>query len=148
MTKLQPVLHAPTGGLRLKSRGAAINSLSVAEREVILTIGDDEQAWHVFTDSRRALSTRLLRVAQALGVPVERVGAGYQLDLPLNAVSFRVAKPPTEAQVRARARSLQKALRFGRSERQNAPPVRLQPREEALDGPEIDEDQSEHARQR
>ncbi len=53
------------------------------------------------------------------GVSIERAWADYQFRLPLGAVSLRAPKPPTEAQVQARARSIQKARRSGRSKRQN-----------------------------
>lgn len=42
--------------------------LTKAEREIICTLADDEDAWTVHTDSRRALSGRLLRLARAWGV--------------------------------------------------------------------------------
>ncbi len=125
MTKLTPVLHSPIGGIRLKVRGASTATLLPPEREIILTLADDEKTWRIHTDSRRALNTRLLKVAKALGVSVERVGAGYQFTLPLNAVSFRAPKPLTEAQAQARTRSIQKALRFGRSAGQNRLPEQV-----------------------
>ncbi len=122
MTKLTPAPHSPTGGLQLRVGGSASKTLLANEREIILTLADDEKSWHVHTDSRRALNNRLLKIAKALGVDVGRVGAGYQFKLPLNAVGFRAPKPPTKAQVQARAQSLQKALRLGRSGGQNPPP--------------------------
>jgi hypothetical protein len=65
---------------------------------MILTVADDEQTWHVHTDSRRAASSRLLRVARAIGIKLERAGAGWSFDLPLAAVSFRVPKAASAAQ--------------------------------------------------
>ncbi len=67
-------------------RRRTIPSLTAAEREIILTIADDEQSWHVHTDSRRAFSTRLLKVARALGITPERQGVGWAFSLPLQAI--------------------------------------------------------------
>jgi hypothetical protein len=80
--------HAPTASLRLDP----------CEREIILTVADDEGTWHVHTDSRRAVSSRLLRVARALGIAPERAGPGWTFDLPLAAVSFRAPKAASAAQ--------------------------------------------------
>lgn len=81
-------------------------SLTKAEREIILVIGDDEKFWHVHTDSLRAASTRLRKVAAASGVVPQRTGNGWEFDLPLRAVRFaspRTPTPPSEAQKRQRA---------------------------------------------
>ncbi len=72
--------------------------LTAPEREIILNIADDEQSWHVHTDSRRAASSRLLGVAQALGIVPKKQGGGWAFDLPLAAISFRVPKPASPAQ--------------------------------------------------
>jgi hypothetical protein len=80
-------------------------SLTKAEREVVLTIADDESAWHVFTDSQR-LSGRLKKLAAAWGITPERLGHGWVCSLPLRAISFRApTKPPTDRQ-RAAGRAL------------------------------------------
>lgn len=72
--------------------------LRADEREIVFTIADDERSWHVHTDSRRAASTRLLRVARALGITPERTGFGWTFALPLAAVSFRVPRRASLAQ--------------------------------------------------
>lgn len=68
----------------------------------MLTIADDEQSWAIFTDSKRAASTRLRKVAAAWGVEPERQGAGWRCVLPLKAVRFSgPKKPPSARQIRA-----------------------------------------------
>jgi hypothetical protein len=52
-----------------------MNQLAAIEREVILTIADDESAWHVHTDSAR-LTRWLLRVAVAWAAQKARNRAG------------------------------------------------------------------------
>jgi hypothetical protein len=71
--------------------------LNPDEREIVLTIADDEQSWHIFTDSTR-LTNRLLRVARQWGVTPERLGVGYQLTLPLKAIRFAAPRRPSPAQ--------------------------------------------------
>lgn len=93
--------------------------LCAAEREVVLTVADDEDRWHVHTDSAR-LTRRLLRVAQAWGAQVERVGVGYRFGLPLRAVRFAVPRQATAAQ--------REALRQGRHRKPSPAP-------EGLDNP-------------
>jgi hypothetical protein len=61
--------------------------LTAAEREVVLTIADDEEVWHVYTDSAR-LTGLLLRFARRYGIPVVRTCGGYDFELPRNAVRF------------------------------------------------------------
>jgi hypothetical protein len=65
-----------------------MNSLSAAEREVVCTVADDEDAWHVFTDSARLTKKKLLAVASRWNVRPERLGEGWQFTLPLSAVRF------------------------------------------------------------
>lgn len=83
-------------------------SLTKAEREIVLTIADDESSWHVFADSRRALSTRLRKVAAAWGVTPQRLGEGWEFDLPLRAIRLGAPRVPRvlseEAKATARAR--------------------------------------------
>lgn len=62
-------------------------SLTAAEREIILTIADDEEGWTIFTDSTR-MTRKLLAVAARWGLRPERAGAGYQFTLPRAAVRF------------------------------------------------------------
>jgi len=83
--------------------------LTASEREIVLTIADDEQSWHVHTDSRRAASGRLLRAARAWGVEPRREGAGYGFDLPLAAVRFAGPVRTTERQRQAGREALRKA---------------------------------------
>lgn len=103
------------------------SSLTAAEREIVFTIADDEGSWHVHTDSRRAASTRLLRVARALGITPERTGFGWTFALPLRAVSFRVPRRASpvqrEALLRARLRS-REPVATGSAEGSRAPGVR------------------------
>ncbi len=66
--------------------------LTASERELVLTVADDEQRWHVVTDSRRAISARLLKAARALGVDVTRTGYGYEFSLPLWAIAVRTKR--------------------------------------------------------
>jgi hypothetical protein len=84
--------------------------LTAAEREIVLTLADNEDLWTVYTDSRRAASSRLLQAARQWGLIPQRVGAcGWEVRLPLAAV--RVVGPPS---ARRRAAS-QEALRKARS---------------------------------
>ena len=82
--------------------------LTAAEREVVLTVADDEDAWTVFTDSTR-LTGKLLRVAAKWGIHPERVGADYQFSLPRTALRFVGPQRVSERQRDARRRSLQQA---------------------------------------
>jgi hypothetical protein len=86
--------------------------LTPSEREVLVSISDDEQRWHIFTDSAR-LTRRLLAVAARWGITPERLGEGYEFTLPLKAVRF--ASPPSERRRQLGRESAQKA-RFGRRE--------------------------------
>ena len=94
--------------------------LSAPEREVVLTIADDEAAWHVFTDSSR-LTRRILRIAARWGVTPERCGEGWEFILPLAAVRFSAPKRMSAAQ--------REALRRGRHANQATLP------QKALDNP-------------
>jgi len=69
----------------------ARTSLTAAEREVILTIADDEETWHVHTDSVR-LAGLLLRFCRRHGIPVIKTSGGYEFDLPRNAVRFQMRR--------------------------------------------------------
>ncbi len=60
--------------------------LTTDEREVIITTNDAERGvLHVFTESRSALATRLLKAARAAGAVVTPTGAGIEFDLPVRA---------------------------------------------------------------
>ncbi len=65
--------------------------LTAAEREVVLTIADDEETWHVRTDSTR-LSGLLLRFCRTHGIPVVKTSGGYELELPRHAVRFQMRR--------------------------------------------------------
>jgi hypothetical protein len=65
--------------------------LTAPEREVVLTIADDEETWHVYTDSVR-LTGLLLRFARRHGIPVKQPGGAYEFDLPRNAVRFQMRR--------------------------------------------------------
>lgn len=86
--------------------GTRKSSLTAAEREVVLTVADDEDAWIVFTDSTR-LTAKLLRVAAKWGLRPERVGAGYEFTLPRTALRF--VGPTSERRRDASRRAAQKA---------------------------------------
>lgn len=64
-----------------------MSRLVAREREVVVTIADDETAWTVFTDSAR-MTRKLLRVASRWGITPERVGVGWHFILPLPAMRF------------------------------------------------------------
>jgi hypothetical protein len=74
-------------------------TLTAEEKEIVVTIADDEKSWHVFTDSKRALSAKLLQVARRWGVEPIPVGEGFQFDLPLKALSVRVPRKATAGNV-------------------------------------------------
>ena len=79
-----------------------------AEREIVLTLADDEDAWVVYTDSRRAASSRLLQAARQWGLLPQRVGAcGWEVRLPLAAV--RVVGPPSARALAQRRRAAEAA---------------------------------------
>jgi hypothetical protein len=82
--------------------------LTAAEREIVLTLADDEDAWVVYTDSRRAVSSRLLQAARQWGFTPQRVGAcGWEVRLPLAAV--RVVGPPSARALAQRRRAAEAA---------------------------------------
>lgn len=90
---------------------------SAAEREVVCTIADDEDAWHIFTASAR-LTSRLLRVAEQWGVTPSRCGVGFELTLPLAALRFSGPRRVTEARKAqlAQARASRQKARLGAGE--------------------------------
>ncbi len=98
-------------------------TLTAAEREIILTIADDEDTWTVYTDSRRALGAALLRAARRWGVEPVRIGShGWEVRLPVQAVRF--AGPPSAralAQRRRAAEAAQNARRASEIQRTRRP---------------------------
>jgi hypothetical protein len=66
-------------------------SLTAAEREVVLRIADDEETWHVQTESTR-LTGLLLRFCRRYGISVTKTSEGYQFDLPRHAVRFQMRR--------------------------------------------------------
>lgn len=93
---------------------------AACEREVVVTIADDETAWTVFTDSAR-MTKKLLRVAVRWGVSPERMGAGWQFTLPLSAVRF--GGPPSARKLAAcrRATEASQKARDGSGNRRARP---------------------------
>ncbi len=84
---------------------ASSSPLTKAEREVVLTIADDEQRWAIYTDSRR-LGGKLRKLVARWGVEPVRTGYGWSFTLPLRAI--RLAGPPrplTEADLAQRRRA-------------------------------------------
>jgi hypothetical protein len=77
--------------LDAESRQKTRTSLTAAEREVILIIADDEETWHVCTDSAR-LSRLLLRFCRRHGIPVVKTNGAYEFDLPRLAVRFQMRR--------------------------------------------------------
>jgi hypothetical protein len=65
--------------------------LIAAECEVILNIADDEETWHLHTDSAR-LTGMLLRFCRRYGIPVVKAGRGYEFDIPRHAVRFQMRR--------------------------------------------------------
>jgi hypothetical protein len=66
-------------------------SLTDAEREVILRIADDEETWHVQTESTR-LTGLLLRFCRRYGIPLIKTGEGYEFDLPRHSIRFQMRR--------------------------------------------------------
>lgn len=87
-------------------------SLAASEREVIVTIPDDEQECYVFTDSTRR-TRRLLLVAKQWGVTPQRHGEGYEFTLPIAALRF-VGPMRLTAKERARREHLREVFRNGK----------------------------------
>lgn len=79
-------------------------NLTRDEREVIIAKTDAEDAWTIHTDSRSAFSSRVRKVAAALGLTPERQGAGWAFTLPLKALSVRVPRGASETE-KARRRA-------------------------------------------
>ncbi len=69
----------------------ARTSLTAAEREVILRIADDEETWHVQTESIR-LTGLLLRSCRRYGIPVVKTGEGYEFGLPRHAIRVQMRR--------------------------------------------------------
>ncbi len=86
--------------------------LGPSEREAILSIADDEHAWHIFTDSAH-LTRRLLAVAARWGAVPERLSVGYDFTLPLQAVRF-VGPQRVTAKEQARRDRLREAAQNAR----------------------------------
>jgi len=70
--------------------------LTKSERETILTICDDEEEWHVYSDGR--LTRRLITLAEKWGRTPEREGSSYRFFLPLAAIRFASPRKLSEAQ--------------------------------------------------
>jgi hypothetical protein len=90
-----------------KAPSTAAGRLTAGEREIVLVIADDEETWAVYTDSRRALSTALLRAARRWGREPVRVSHGWEVRVPLGAVRF--AGPPSARALAQRRRAAEAA---------------------------------------
>lgn len=88
--------------------------LTASEREVILTIADDESHWTVFTDSARRTKA-LMRIAARWGITPERVGGRWEFTLPESGI--RPAGPPSARKLAAcrRAAEASQKARIGES---------------------------------
>lgn len=91
-------ISAPRREIPVPSAPRRKPRLNPDEREIVLTIADDEPSWHVFTDSTRAASTRLRKVAQALGMEIAPCGNGVEFELPRAAIRFAGPRRPSPAQ--------------------------------------------------
>jgi hypothetical protein len=67
--------------------------LTKPEREVVLTIADDERTWSLYCDSRR-FGGKIRRLAARWGVEPVKTGYGFRLTLPLRAVRFNGPRAP------------------------------------------------------
>jgi hypothetical protein len=84
--------------------------LTSAEREVVLNFNDEEGHWHAFTDSSR-LARRLLAVAARWGVTPQKLGEGYEFELPPEAIRFAAPRRLSEAERRQRRRAAEASRR-------------------------------------
>ena len=82
---------APNAAQTQAEGEAAVHRLAAGEREVVITIADDEETWHVYSDSAR-LTGLLVRFCRRYGIPVVRSSGGYEFDLPRNAVRFQMRR--------------------------------------------------------
>lgn len=76
-----------------------MTDLTKTEREVVLTIADDERSWTIFCDSRR-FAGKLRKLASRWGVEPRKTGHGFELILPLKAIRFsspRAPRPESES---------------------------------------------------
>lgn len=80
--------------------------LTASEREIVLTIADDEESWTAFADSPKFMR-RLRKVGTAWGATIQPRGQGIVVILPLKAVRF--SSPPSASRVAAGRASIQKA---------------------------------------
>lgn len=78
-------------------------TLAPNEREVIITRADDENVWHVHTDSSRAYGKKLLAIAKVLGAKITPQGEGFSFDLPHTVITARKPRKPTRRQLDALA---------------------------------------------
>ena len=108
--------------------------LTAAEREVVISIADNESEWTVFTDSRR-FTRRLLRLCARLKMTPERYGTGWKFPLPIAALRFRVPRKVSEAQREGlrRARMARQKARLGPVGLAATTPSDVQPHEQGSD---------------
>ncbi len=108
-----PASQLALDALQTRPDAKAGTRLTAAEREVVLTIADDEEGWHVYTDSAR-LTGLLLRFSRRHGIPVKQIGGGYEFDLPRNAVRIQMRRGPSAATVGLNANAPQVTVSFER----------------------------------
>lgn len=94
-------------------------SLTKTEREVVLTIADDEKTWSVYCDSRR-FGGRLRKLAARWGVEPVKTGVGFTLTLPLKAIRFGGGPRQAPGAESSRNRTSQRPLFGGRRPRQDS----------------------------
>jgi hypothetical protein len=90
-------IPAPTREVLVPSAAPRKPRLKPHEREIVLIIADDEQLWRVFTDSTRAASTRLKKVARALGMEIAPCGEGVEFKLPRASIRSVGPRPVSPA---------------------------------------------------
>ncbi len=77
--------------------------LTAEEREVVVIYNDAEKAWHVYSDSA-TMRGKILRLAQQVGVEVERVGEGVEFTCPGDSLRLtakrRLQLTPTQRSAR------------------------------------------------
>ncbi len=95
------------------------SGLCATEREVVLTIADDEQTWTLYCDSTR-FRGRLLKFCQRLGVTPEEVGVGFEAHLPLKAVRFSTPRQGRQLSEEERGKAVERGKVLGRLRRSRA----------------------------
>lgn len=79
--------------------------LGPAEREFLIGATDDDPFCRIYVDAPSRLARKLLSLAQAWGATPQRLGDGFQFELPLRAIRFARPRQLTEAQLAQRRRA-------------------------------------------